>query len=184
MATLVSSGVIFLFISILLSLIFYNDISLESKQFKGITPVTERYVTKDTDALVKTLSDAVKFKTISNQGKLDFYFNFNRIQDPSQTDYAELEKLHSFLKSSFPLIHQRLTRELIGNYTALYTWKGVDPDLLPIMIASHLDVVPIEAGTEQKWTHPPFSGTVADGFVWGRGTMDDKVKNKFEHVQI
>ncbi len=39
----------------------------------------------------------------------------------------------------------------------------------------HQDVVPIEAGTEGKWTHPPFSGEIADGFIWGRGTMDDKV---------
>jgi len=32
----------------------------------------------------------------------------------------------------------------------------------------------VEPGTEDEWTHPPFSGAVADGFVWGRGTLDDK----------
>ena len=40
---------------------------------------------------------------------------------------------------------------------------------------AHMDVVPIEPGTESSWTHPPFSGDVADGFIWGRGTLDDKV---------
>jgi acetylornithine deacetylase/succinyl-diaminopimelate desuccinylase-like protein len=37
---------------------------------------------------------------------------------------------------------------------------------------SHLDVVPAEP---DKWTHPPFGGTVADGFVWGRGAIDSKL---------
>jgi carboxypeptidase PM20D1 len=35
-------------------------------------------------------------------------------------------------------------------------------------------VVPIEPGTETQWTHPPFDGVIADGFVWGRGALDDK----------
>ena len=39
---------------------------------------------------------------------------------------------------------------------------------------SHLDVVPVESGTEANWTHPPFSGDLADGFIWGRGTLDVK----------
>jgi carboxypeptidase PM20D1 len=38
----------------------------------------------------------------------------------------------------------------------------------------HLDVVPVEPGTEAAWQHPPFSGAIADGFIWGRGAMDDK----------
>jgi carboxypeptidase PM20D1 len=36
-------------------------------------------------------------------------------------------------------------------------------------------VVPIDPETEHEWLHPPFSGAVADGFVWGRGTLDVKV---------
>jgi carboxypeptidase PM20D1 len=38
----------------------------------------------------------------------------------------------------------------------------------------HLDVVPIVPGTEAQWSHPPFAGDIADGHVWGRGTLDDK----------
>ena len=41
----------------------------------------------------------------------------------------------------------------------------------PLMLMSHLDVVPAEA---EAWTHPPFAGEVADGFVWGRGAVDTK----------
>ncbi|MCK5797853.1 MAG: M20/M25/M40 family metallo-hydrolase [Deltaproteobacteria bacterium] len=42
----------------------------------------------------------------------------------------------------------------------------------PLLIAGHLDVVP--AGDESRWTHPPFAGTLADGYLWGRGAVDMK----------
>jgi acetylornithine deacetylase/succinyl-diaminopimelate desuccinylase-like protein len=41
----------------------------------------------------------------------------------------------------------------------------------PLLLAGHTDVVPADA---QHWTHPPFSGAEADGFVWGRGAVDMK----------
>ncbi|PKN17024.1 MAG: hypothetical protein CVU71_17925 [Deltaproteobacteria bacterium HGW-Deltaproteobacteria-6] len=43
--------------------------------------------------------------------------------------------------------------------------------LKPLMINHHMDVV---AADPSQWSHPPFSGKVADGFVWGRGTLDTK----------
>jgi hypothetical protein len=42
-----------------------------------------------------------------------------------------------------------------------------DAALKPTMLLCHLDVSPIEPGTEAKWTHPPFSGAVDEEFVWG-----------------
>jgi len=44
-------------------------------------------------------------------------------------------------------------------------------DGAPLLMYGHVDVVPT---TGQAWTHPPFSGTIADGFVWGRGALDMK----------
>jgi acetylornithine deacetylase/succinyl-diaminopimelate desuccinylase-like protein len=41
----------------------------------------------------------------------------------------------------------------------------------PLLLMGHTDVVNVDAG---KWTHPPFSATRADGYVYGRGTLDDK----------
>jgi carboxypeptidase PM20D1 len=35
-------------------------------------------------------------------------------------------------------------------------------------------VVPVAPGTEGDWQVPPFDGVVKDGFVWGRGSWDDK----------
>ena len=39
-----------------------------------------------------------------------------------------------------------------------------------VAILCHLDVVPAGEG----WTVPPYEGRVADGRIYGRGTMDDK----------
>jgi acetylornithine deacetylase/succinyl-diaminopimelate desuccinylase-like protein len=41
----------------------------------------------------------------------------------------------------------------------------------PLLIMSHIDVVPVE---KDLWSVPPFEGLVKDGFLWGRGTLDDK----------
>jgi len=81
--------------------------------------------------------------------------------------------LHKLLETSFPLTHAKLKRELVGD-SLLYTWQGSDPSLAPILITAHMDTVPVEPGTEAKWSHPPFSGAIADGYVWGRGTLDMK----------
>lgn len=41
----------------------------------------------------------------------------------------------------------------------------------PLLLLSHLDVVPAPG---DRWTHDPFGGDVADGYVWGRGAVDMK----------
>jgi succinyl-diaminopimelate desuccinylase len=41
-----------------------------------------------------------------------------------------------------------------------------------LMFAGHTDVVPV--GDEKAWAHPPFSGAVADGQLYGRGAVDMK----------
>ncbi len=41
----------------------------------------------------------------------------------------------------------------------------------PLLLYGHVDVV---TAADQQWTHPPFSGAIADGFVWGRGALDMK----------
>ncbi len=41
----------------------------------------------------------------------------------------------------------------------------------PLVLLHHMDVVPVEAA---NWSFPPFSGEIRDGFVYGRGSIDDK----------
>ncbi len=54
------------------------------------------------------------------------------------------------------------------NLIARLKGRGEAP---PLMLEAHMDVVSTE---DQTWTHPPFSGEIADGMIWGRGTLDDK----------
>lgn len=48
---------------------------------------------------------------------------------------------------------------------------GSDPELAPLLVHAHLDVVPADP---EEWTVPPFSGLIRDGYVWGRGAVDMK----------
>ena len=116
----------------------------------------------DAEAAAGSLGKAIRFRTIS-------------YQDGSRFDPSPFLGLHGYLAQTFVETHRRLQREAIGNFSLLYTWSGSDAGLPPLLLLGHLDVVPVDPHTEAEWTYPPFSGTVADGYVWGRGAMDDKV---------
>ncbi len=94
--------------------------------------------------------------------------------DPRKADRAPFEQFIRYLEQAFPSLHGALEREIINGYSLLYRWKGRDESLKPVLLMAHIDVVPVEKGTEEDWQYPPFSGEVAEGFVWGRGTMDIK----------
>ena len=95
-------------------------------------------------------------------------------EEASAFDAEAFTRLHLYLETSFPLVHSTLLRETVASHSLLYTWRGSDPSLSPVLLVGHLDVVPVEAGTEEKWQQPPFNGRVADGFIWGRGAIDNK----------
>lgn len=82
--------------------------------------------------------------------------------------------MHRFLELSYPLVHQRLERTQIAEYSLVYRWPGAQPELDPILLMAHLDVVPVDPATLPAWTYPPFDGAIEDGFVWGRGALDMK----------
>jgi len=107
------------------------------------------------------LSDAVRFRTVSHP-------------DRERVDPEPFRAFHGFLEKTFPRIHRRLKKEVVGGLSLLYTWEGEEPREKPLVLAAHMDVVPVEPGTEEGWQYPPFEGCVAEGYVWGRGTMDCK----------
>lgn len=115
----------------------------------------------DVDRACEHLSGAIRIRTISNE-------------DESLVDWSQFEAFHKFLEESYPLIHKNLTLTKIGKAGLLYYWEGSDRTLDPIAFLSHQDVVPVEAGTENDWTHPAFEGYNDGEFIWGRGALDMK----------
>lgn len=114
--------------------------------------------------LAEKLSKMVQYDTTSHAG----------MPEPEK-----FRGFHKTLEELFPLVFSRLEKtDLDGNL--LFYWKGKHSDK-PILLMSHQDVVPAE-GT---WEHLPFSGDIADGKVYGRGTGDTKcsVMAFFEAVE-
>ncbi|MBS0275075.1 MAG: M20 family peptidase [Proteobacteria bacterium] len=112
--------------------------------------------------VARHLAAAIRFKTIS-------YGNSAHEAEKN----AQLDALRNWMEQTYPAFHRVATREIIGK-SLLFTWKGKDAHAKPILLMAHMDVVPVVPGTAKDWSHDPFSGDIADGFVWGRGAIDDK----------
>lgn len=88
------------------------------------------------------------------------------------TDWSPFEKLHDYMKETWPLIFEKLELVKIGKASLLFHWKSENPVKDPVLLMAHQDVVP--AGRIEQWSHGPFSGDLADGCLWGRGSEDCK----------
>ncbi len=115
-----------------------------------------------TDSAAQRLSQAVQIRTISQQ-------------DRNLIDYREFRRFREFLRATYPRVFGELAVETVNEHSLVIHWRGADPSLKPILFTGHYDVVPIEPGTEDDWTHPPFGGVIAGGSIHGRGTLDDKL---------
>ncbi len=104
-------------------------------------------------AYAEKLAEMVRFETVSYKGEIQ------------REKFLEFHKL---LEELFPLVHQHLEKTEIDG-SLLYFWKGKSSER-PVVLMGHQDVVPAE-GT---WEHAPFSGDIADGKIWGRGSADTK----------
>jgi carboxypeptidase PM20D1 len=112
-------------------------------------------------AAAERLAEAIRFQTIT-------------WGDAERLDREVFLSFHAFLERSYPRVHASLQREFVSEYSLLYTWPGEDPSRKPVLLTDHFDVVPVAEETLDQWQQPPFSGAIADGFIWGRGTIDDK----------
>jgi carboxypeptidase PM20D1 len=119
------------------------------------------------------LAEAIRIPTVSHE-------------DSARFDAAAFTAFHQLLATRFPRAHAALRREVVAGHSLLYTWPGSDPRLPPLLLMGHMDVVPVEPGTEARWERPPFAGAVEGGYVWGRGAMDDKasVMGTLEAVEM
>ncbi len=113
------------------------------------------------DLAATHLGEAIRIKTISLREGV--------VENPEA-----FLGFHAFLQAAYPRVHAALRREVVADYSLLYTLPGSDPSLPPILLLAHQDVVPVEVGTEDNWEAPPFSGEIRDGHIYGRGATDDK----------
>ena len=115
----------------------------------------------DVERFINNLSKAIQYPTIANV-------------DESLVDWSVFDEFHAFLKEAYPLVHEKLDLQIISTRSLMYRWKSAHPEREPIALLAHQDVVPVTPGTEGDWTHAPFGGEVADGYIWGRGAIDIK----------
>ena len=156
---LLAVGLLAALLAVLLAVVAFRTLTYAPQA----APVLAGQVAIDVDeaAVLRRLSEAIRFETVSQQ-------------PPEPMDTEAFEGFLAWLQGAYPEAFVRLGVERIGGYSLLLTWPGSDPSLAPVLLAGHYDVVPVIAGTENLWTHPPFAGRVADGFVWGRGALDNK----------
>lgn len=126
-----------------------------------IEPRVNPQVNWDEDAMTRRFSQAIQYQTISGD-------------EAAVLDSTAFNDFLTFLRVSFPRVHNTMDDTLFNNYTPLYFWEGIDPSLDPILLMGHYDVVPVDSTDIDGWAHPPFSGTVEDAYIWGRGTLDNK----------
>ncbi len=105
------------------------------------------------------LSTLIQVPTISS---------YNRNDEDEQL----FKSIPGLLERLYPHAHKTLKRELVGERSIVYRWEGRESGILPVLGLAHYDVVP--PGDEKSWKKTPFSGEIAEGRIFGRGTLDDK----------
>ncbi|WP_029902713.1 M20/M25/M40 family metallo-hydrolase [Prevotella sp. 10(H)] len=134
---------------------------------------------------IKRLVGGIRIPTVSNE----VYEN---------TNFKPFDEFKAYLPKVYPQIYRNMDTLTVNNYGLVFHWKGKNKNLKPILFLSHYDVVPVigydvsaEIATDTifqpddtpverinsvqtKWDYSPFSGTVINGRIYGRGTLDMK----------
>lgn len=175
---------IFIIISLLILLIIIVLIKTFTYSFKKVSANTTSgwKMIKD-DSAIQRLSGGLKIPTVSSGELGDF-------------NYSTFDTIKEYIKNSYPLIYQNAEFAEVNTYGLVFRLKGSNPSLDPILFLSHTDVVPpgdaeVKDKTEnifrpddqplpevsevsEEWDFGPFSGAVANGRIYGRGSIDMK----------
>lgn len=158
----VASRVLLLLLAVVVlvaAIAFARAAGLKSRQPEVATPAEQPAL--DEVAILDHLSEALRFRTVS-------------LQDRERIDDQAFIAFQSWLEATYPRVHESLEHESVGRHALLYRWPGSRPELAPLLLMAHQDVVPVLAESAGDWPQAPFSGARADGYVWGRGALDDK----------
>lgn len=147
----------------LIAVMAWNTVRMPSTRIDAELPDEElenRVSGIDGAEVANHLAEAVRFRTL---------FSDTQLPDVTEPFLA----FHDWLESTYPNAHAAMERDKVNGLSLLYRWPG-ESDCRPIGFISHLDVVPVEEESIGDWSHPPFAGVMADGYVWGRGSADTK----------
>lgn len=147
----------FLFLALLIVIVVFafKTLSFKSKQLARVEPIQKLALDK---ATTDRFISSIQIPTLSYADRVDT---------------LAFEQLDSLFRDNYPLLYARMYMRPINEFSHIYRWKGRDPSLNPILLIGHTDVVPIE--NVAAWQESPFSGAQKDGYIWGRGTLDDKI---------
>lgn len=148
----------FFLTALALAVILGRTLGFSSRQISVVPPRTSPFFSREISG---HLAQAVRIPTVS-------------FQDGDAAKNRAFIRLRNLFKELFPLVHEKLEREIVNRYSLLFVWRGRNPKRKPVLLLGHMDVVPVEKGSEKEWAYPPFSGAIEDGYIWGRGTLDDK----------
>ncbi|MCB0415011.1 MAG: M20/M25/M40 family metallo-hydrolase [Bdellovibrionales bacterium] len=107
---------------------------------------------------IQSLQKAIRFQTVSH--------------DHSQMAYDEFNAFLNYLKETYPTVFSHYKGEVVEGYSLLLIPLKVEAHFKNYLFLAHYDVVPISA--PKNWTVSPFAGEIKDGFLYGRGALDDK----------
>jgi len=126
----------------------------------------------DEEQLARNLSGMIQIQTVTTANE----------DEVARDAFIEL---HEFLEKTYPLTHKVLEKETVNGFSLLYRWPGSGSGKRPYILLAHSDVVAVSDATLDKWKYPPFSGEIAEGYVWGRGALDCKgqLANIMESVE-
>lgn len=141
----------------------------------GPAPYEAPELSIDQRRVCERLSRAIQIPSISSR-------------EPDSLHLGRMNQMVDFVIKTFTPLQTLLEVERYPQ-ALVFRWKGQQPELEPLLLLAHLDVVPVEPGSESTWTHPPFSGEITAGYIWGRGTLDDKssafaILEAIEHLAV
>ena len=145
--------IILLLLLVLILILLVNTV-LVTKKARKLKEFKSFYTDEEALEYAKRLQKMIQCKTISVEGSYDD---------------TEFEKLRNVMTELFPTVHKKAEKMTFSDDCWIYKIKGAD-ESRNIMLMSHHDVVAVSG----EWEHEGFSGEIADGKIWGRGTVDTK----------
>lgn len=125
---------------------------------------------KEGESAVQRAAKALTYRIVSHEEMEGEAGDGSHLSEESK---KELRGLHGYLREMFPLCFSRLEVETVSDWSFLMQWPGTNKEKAPLLLLSHLDVVP--AGNESLWSVDPFGGTIKDGYIYGRGALDTRL---------